>query len=78
MEAARLVHMTNQIAAFFEAYPEDQAIAQTADHLRKFWDPRMRKDLIRIAEGGGEGLSEIALAAAREIGETAPGTADAK
>jgi uncharacterized membrane protein YoaT (DUF817 family) len=35
--AKRLVYMANQIATFFSAWPHDQAVAATADHLRKFW-----------------------------------------
>ena len=72
MEADRLIYMANQIAMFFQSYPEEQAIAATVDHLLKFWDPRMRKELASIVEKGGEGLSAIALAAARQIAAAAP------
>jgi len=63
MKADRLVHMANQIADFFAAYPREQAVAGVADHLRKFWDPRMRAALIAYAQGGGPGLRDLAAAA---------------
>jgi formate dehydrogenase subunit delta len=67
MEAERLVYMANQIAAFFKAYPEAEAIAATEAHLRDFWDPRMRADLIAHVAAGGEGLAPIAFAAVRRL-----------
>ena len=57
----------NQIAAFFATQGEDEAVAGTLDHIRKFWDPRMRRDLVKLAEAGGEGLDPVALAAAKEF-----------
>ncbi|MAO55118.1 MAG: formate dehydrogenase [Rhodospirillaceae bacterium] len=68
MEPQRLTAMANQIAAFFDAYPEDEAVTATADHLRQFWDPRMRGQLKEILAAGGEiDLTPTALAAARRI-----------
>lgn len=67
MDAERLVHMANQIAAFFKAYPEPEAIAATATHIRQFWDPRMRKDLAALVASGGAGLSPLALKAAQAL-----------
>jgi formate dehydrogenase subunit delta len=56
----RLVYMANQIAREF-ARVGDPAAA-TADHIAKFWDPRMRG---RILAGDPHqlGLSEIAAGA---------------
>ena len=36
-----------------------------ADHLRKFWDPRMRREIIAHVERGGAGLDPAALKAVR-------------
>ena len=41
-----LVRMINQIAQFFDPYPEAEAVAGVAEHLHKFWDPSMRRELI--------------------------------
>jgi formate dehydrogenase subunit delta len=65
VEAHKLVKMANEIAAFFHAEP-DQAVAieGVASHIRRFWDPRMRRELVRwMDEHEGEGLTELAAAA---------------
>lgn len=60
----RLVHMANQIADFFASQGgETAAAAAVADHLAKFWDPRMRAALLAHAAGGGQGLKPIVLKA---------------
>ena len=68
MEPEKLVKMANQIASFFEAEPDRKvALDGIASHLKRFWDPRMRRELLRfVDEHAGEGLSESALAAIHE------------
>ena len=66
--AEKLVMMANQIARNLAVQGEEAAIAATADHLRRFWDPRMRAAIIAyVAEGGGS--SPIADAAVRRLGD---------
>jgi len=60
MDIERLTYMANQIARNFAVQGETAAVAATAQHIRDFWDPRMRKQL---AEAGGKGLEPIACAA---------------
>ncbi|MBI4998331.1 MAG: formate dehydrogenase subunit delta [Rhodocyclales bacterium] len=56
MSTARLVRMANQIGAFFEAMPDaDQGVAGVAEHLRKFWEPRMRAELAAYVAAHGDG-----------------------
>jgi formate dehydrogenase subunit delta len=60
--------MANQIAQFYHSLP-DQAEARlsAATHLRRFWDPRMRRQLLsHVDEDGGVGLDEFALNAVME------------
>ena len=71
MDTNHLVRMANQIATFFAAYPEPEAIAETATHLSQFWDRRMRDKLAQHVAAGGEGLTPIALAAAQELSAAA-------
>jgi formate dehydrogenase subunit delta len=71
MKAERLVHMANQIADFFNSYPHEQAVAGVADHLHKFWDPRMRKQIIEYVGTDGAGLRDIALAAIKQLASEA-------
>ncbi len=67
MNAHKLVKMVNGIAAFFETEPDrNVALESVAGHLKRFWDPRMRREIVRfVDEQGGEGLTELALLAIR-------------
>jgi formate dehydrogenase subunit delta len=67
-----LVKMANQISDFFRLKPEEEAIAGAADHIRKFWDPRMRAKLATYLANGGEGLKPLALKAAERACPPAP------
>ncbi len=40
-----VVRMANDIARQFGYLPADEAAAAVANHLRSFWDPRMRRQL---------------------------------
>ncbi len=55
--------MANQIGKFFAHQDEEKAIAVIADHLEKFWDPRMRKAILGYVEEGGIGLDLAVLKA---------------
>ncbi len=57
MSADRLIYMANQIGQFFRSQGHDRAVAGTAEHIRKFWDPRMRASIVRHLEAGGAGLA---------------------
>ncbi|MEN9775677.1 MAG: hypothetical protein RL322_2747 [Pseudomonadota bacterium] len=48
METMKLIQMANQIGAFFAAWPErGEAREGIAHHLRRFWEPRMRRALLQ-------------------------------
>ncbi len=61
MDLDNLVTMANRIGAFFAAMPErEAALAGIAEHLRKFWEPRMRRQLLAAVDAGEVGaLSDI-------------------
>ncbi len=63
MQAEKLVHMANQIARAFAVEGEAKAVAATANHLKLFWDPRMRREILVHLDDGGEGLDGVARAA---------------
>ena len=67
MHEERLVKVANQIADFFRLKPEEEAIAGAADHIVKFWDPRMRAKMAAHLAQGGEGLNPLALKAAERV-----------
>jgi len=53
-----LVKMANDIAAFFESEAgADGCAASVANHMKKFWDPRMRKEIVAHELAGGTGLT---------------------
>jgi len=68
MPPEKLVHMANQIAAYFVTQPGDGAAEAVADHLRKFWEPRMRAAIIAYLKAGGAGLEPAAAEAVRRLG----------
>ena len=53
MDTHNLVHMANQIGQFFSAYPDqNEAMEGIANHIRKFWEPRMRLQLFQAMDQG--------------------------
>lgn len=70
MDIHHLVTMANQIADFFKTSNPDrtEAVTATAQHLRSFWDPRMRRGIIaHLADDSGEDLNDIARDAVRML-----------
>jgi formate dehydrogenase subunit delta len=68
METRDMVRMANQIAASFAACPHEEAVRETARHIRMFWEPRMRRQLADHAAGGGEGLAPLVVDAVDALG----------
>ncbi len=60
-----LVIMANQIGDFFASYPPERAREGLRNHLRTYWDPRMRTALLEHIDAGGDGLQERVIEAAR-------------
>jgi formate dehydrogenase subunit delta len=65
----KLVYMANQIGKFFAHQGEQKAVAGIADHVRKFWDPRMRTAMDTHPDAGGAGLDPFVLQAMRSLKE---------
>lgn len=61
--AEKLVRMANQIATFFRSKPHEEGVAGVAEHINKFWDPRMRRQFLDLVEAGGEGLLPLVIEA---------------
>ena len=68
----KIVRMANQIGAFFESKPHDEGVAGVAEHINKFWEPRMRRHLFEFVDAGGQGLSPIVLEAAQQVRRPPP------
>lgn len=67
MEPEKLVGMANQIEQFFATQSRDRVAADVADHLRKFWEPRMIDRICAYLDEGGEGLAPAARSAVEAI-----------
>jgi formate dehydrogenase subunit delta len=63
MSPDKLVYMANQIGKFFTSQGSDKAAAGIAEHLQKFWDPRMRVAILQHLDKGGAGLDPAVRAA---------------
>lgn len=70
MSPDKLVYMANQIGKFFAHEGETQAVQSVATHLRKFWDPRMRRTIVAHYDAGGAGLDPIARRAVGSLKES--------
>ncbi|MFG1927290.1 formate dehydrogenase subunit delta [Cryptosporangium sp. NPDC048952] len=57
--------LINDIARQFAHLPAEVAAAAVADHVRRFWDPRMRARLLALADDGG--LDPLPAAAAAQL-----------
>lgn len=68
MSAERLVQMANDIGHFFAAEPKrTDAIAGIANHIQRFWDPRMRRQIAAHLAAGGAGLDDLAREAVASL-----------
>ena len=67
MRIDNLVKMANQIGDFFESMPDAaEAREGIANHIKRFWDPRMRRALLATLDAGGEhGMHELVVEALR-------------
>lgn len=64
----KLVYMANQIGKFFASQGAEKAPAAISEHLRKFWDPRMRAGILAHLAAGGAGLDPLVLEAVERLG----------
>lgn len=70
MNQENLVKMANQIGRFFETWPDrDAARQEVANHLRRCWEPRMRRALVahHAATGRQSGLLDLVEEALVEL-----------
>jgi formate dehydrogenase subunit delta len=56
MSPDRLIYMANQIGKFFQNQGHGKAVPGIAEHIRKFWDPRMRSAILAHLDAGGTDL----------------------
>lgn len=70
MNIERLVAMVNDIGRYFAAEPDQAAgVAGIADHLKRFWEPGMRKQIVAHLGEGGAGLDPLAKLGVERLAE---------
>jgi formate dehydrogenase subunit delta len=67
MSPDHLIYMANQIGKFFATQGAGKAVPGIADHIHKFWDPRMRKTIFAHLDAGGAGLDPLPLQALQKL-----------
>jgi formate dehydrogenase subunit delta len=67
MSPDKLVYQANQIARFFRSKPHAEGVAGVADHINKFWEPRIRRQFFELIDAGGKGFDDLVLEAAPAI-----------
>lgn len=75
---ARIVRMANQIGTFFLSKPHQEGVAGVAEHINRFWEPRMRSQFFEMIEAGHAGFDTLVVEAATQVrppppAETVPG-----
>ena len=59
----KLVDMANQMADYFRSLPVEEGLPGAADHIKKFWTPKMRDRIIHHLDSGAPGLDPFAAKA---------------
>jgi formate dehydrogenase subunit delta len=66
----QLIRLANRIGDFFDAMPDrEQGVEGVANHIEKFWEPRMRRQILEFLANNPQGrtaeseLSPITLEA---------------
>ena len=67
----KLVYMANQIGKFFHSQGRDKVVPGVSEHIKKFWDPRMRKAIFAHLDAGGTGLDPFVRDAIAKLKEAA-------
>ncbi|WP_022975169.1 formate dehydrogenase subunit delta [Nevskia ramosa] len=68
MNPQNLSEMANNIAAFFAAEPNHvEAVSGVANHIDKFWEPRMQKQLRACIAKGEEQVHPLVIEAMQKL-----------
>ena len=62
-----VVRLGHDLVRNFEALPPDRAAVEIATHIRKFWEPRMRQELLARIRWGDVTLHPLLVRAAEDL-----------
>jgi formate dehydrogenase subunit delta len=64
----KLIYMANQIGKFFAAQRDREPVEGIAEHIRLFWEPRMRTEIFHyLQDHAGKGLDPLVLKAIQNL-----------
>jgi formate dehydrogenase subunit delta len=67
MDTQNLIDMANRIGDFFESMPDhEEALTGVAEHIRRFWEPRMRRALLASLDEAPDAHGIVLSAFTRE------------
>ncbi|MCK1717424.1 formate dehydrogenase subunit delta [Bradyrhizobium sp. 141] len=72
MSPDRLIYMANQIGTFFRSQGHGKAVPGIAEHIKKFWDPRMKHAIFAHLDAGGAGLEPDVREAIASLKQATP------
>ena len=72
MSHDKLAYMANQIGRFFQSQKPDTAVAEIEEHIRKFWDRRMREAIVAQLADGRIELDPLVRQAVERLGNHTP------
>ena len=64
-----LVYMAYQIARNMAAMREEEAVVALGEHLKSYWDPRMKDQIIHIGNQEPDRLSPVVTAAVARLAQ---------
>jgi formate dehydrogenase subunit delta len=67
MSPEKLAYMANQIGHFFASQKREPAVEGIADHLTKFWDPRMRRTIVAHLDDAAMHLDPVVREAVERL-----------
>ena len=72
MSPEKLAYMANQIGKFFASQGHEKSVEAIADHLKNFWDPRMRAAILADLDAGRANLDPAVREAVGRLRTTHP------
>ena len=71
MSPEKLLYMAKQIATFFSSQPDADKAERVAQHIRDFWEPRMREQFLALAADPAQEMPDLVRAAAAKLAQPA-------
>ncbi len=62
-----VVRLGHDLVRNFEALPREKAAEEIATHIKKFWEPRMRHELLARVRRGDTDLHPLLVRAAEDL-----------